>query len=62
VPPPSQWAYPRCAGQLAHGKCAERVSLADGYCERTCGICVACRTPDIYDTAGAAAASDIYSP
>ena len=42
VQPPSQWAYPRCAGQLANGKCAERVSLADGYCKLTCGICVAC--------------------
>ena len=42
VQPPSHWAYPRCAGQLANGKCAERVSMADGYCELTCGICVAC--------------------
>ena len=52
VQPPSQWEFPRCAGQLAKGKCAERVSLADGYCELTCGICVACGP----------AVSDIYFP
>merc|ERR1719345_628950 len=43
--PPSNWAEPTCAGQLASGQCAERVSLADGFCEATCGICVPCEVP-----------------
>merc|ERR1740130_2574182 len=42
VPPPSNWKEPTCAEQLAEGKCPERFSMADGYCEATCGICVAC--------------------
>ena len=51
VQPPSEkkWRNPTCAGQLASGKCAERVSLADGYCERTCGICVACPSPTVQE-------------
>jgi len=43
--PPSTWGEPTCAGQLAAGHCAERISLADGFCEATCGICVPCEVP-----------------
>jgi len=46
VQPPSDWGNPTCAAQLAHGKCAERASEADGYCEATCGICVVCPEVD----------------
>ena len=42
VEPPAHWDISTCAGQLAGGKCPERWSLNDGYCEATCGICVAC--------------------
>merc|ERR1719353_1965607 len=43
--PPSTWRASTCAEQLAGGHCAERISLADGYCEATCGICVPCEKP-----------------
>ena len=43
--PPSTWGAPTCAEQLAGGHCAERISLADGYCEATCGICKPCEVP-----------------
>jgi hypothetical protein len=39
VPPPSDWLEPTCAGQLSKGLCENRVGLADGWCEATCGIC-----------------------
>ena len=43
--PPSTWGAPTCAEQLSGGHCAERISLADGFCEATCGICVPCEVP-----------------
>jgi len=47
VPPPSHWDISTCADQLSSGKCPERWSLNDGYCESTCGICVACDAPPV---------------
>jgi len=45
--PPSSWAEPTCAGQLASGQCAERARMADGYCMASCGACAACVTPPV---------------
>eukprot|EP00964_Phaeocystis_antarctica_P038110 scaffold21817_cov64-Phaeocystis_antarctica.AAC.1 len=48
--PPSSWAEPTCAGQLASGQCAERARMADGFCMASCGACAACTVTPPVDT------------
>lgn len=46
TPPPSHWVVTTCAGQVANRSnlCAKRRSgeRNDGYCYRSCGVCVDC--------------------
>ena len=39
VQPPSFWEFPTCMSQVAMGKCWERRTNQDGYCEKSCGVC-----------------------
>ena len=47
--PPAGWSSNTCASQLAAGKCPERASLGDGYCEWTCGICSCLEPPPAHE-------------
>ena len=44
-PNPDLFRLKTCEEQLLHGKCEERREKADGLCEKTCGICIACPGP-----------------